>query len=207
MARKRGSYNNPGGMKTSKGVIRFESLEKGYEALNSLLYRRYDHMTLKEMFQIYAPSSDGNKPSKYAEFVRQYLNKNGYQVDYGTVLDFSDPAFRGVFTCAISIQESGRIQGGEEFALAQAKAYDPTKDTRKTYSQTEKRREKRKDRPKQTIKSATKEQSQNKDDGVSVRVAPQKETPHLALNNRLSSVGKHVSDSPQNKPQTQSRER
>ncbi|MBR6729907.1 MAG: hypothetical protein IKL90_00995 [Alphaproteobacteria bacterium] len=133
--------NNPGCIRSGKGYAKYATLEEGYIALNSLLYRRYDRMTLKEMFQIYAPSSDGsNNPSLYARNVLTYLQNQGYEIDFNTRLDFSDPDFRAAVTMAISIQENGRVLGGEELALRASRNYNPQTDTGKRYSQTEARR-------------------------------------------------------------------
>ncbi len=134
--------NNPGCIRSGKGFAKYATLEEGYIALNSLLYRRYDRMTLKEMFQIYAPSGDGNNPSKYAKDVLNYLRSKGYKMDFSTRLDFSDPDFRAAMTMAISEEESGKVLGGEALALQAAKSYNPQTDSGKRYSATESRRKK-----------------------------------------------------------------
>ncbi len=135
--------NNPGCIRSGNGYAKYATLEEGYTALNSLLYRRYDRMTLKEMFAMYAPSSDGgNNPSKYARDVLAYLRNQGYDIDFSTRLDFSDPEFRAAMTMAISKEENGSVLGGEELALRAARNYNPDTDTRKRYSETEARRSK-----------------------------------------------------------------
>ena len=134
--------NNPGCIRSGKGYAKYATLEEGYLALNSLLYRRYDCMTLREMFALYAPSGDGNNnPSLYAKNVLAYLRNKGYEIDFNTRLDFSDPQFRADMTMAISMQENGRILGGEALALKAARSYNPATDRRQKYDETEARRD------------------------------------------------------------------
>lgn len=135
------THNNPGCIRAGKGYARYATLEDGYMALNSLLYRMYDRMTLKEMFAKYAPSGDGsNNPSKYAKDVLNYLRSAGYDIDFSTRLDFSDAAFRAAMTRAISLEENGKVLGGDALTERVAKAYNPDTDTRQKYSDTAARR-------------------------------------------------------------------
>lgn len=135
--------NNPGCIRSGRGYAKYATLEDGYMALNSLLYRMYDRKTLKEMFDMYAPSGDGsNDPSQYAKNVLARLRKMGYDIDFNTRLDFSDPEFRAAMTMAISIQETGSVLGGEEVALSASRNYNPANDRGKRYAATEARRAK-----------------------------------------------------------------
>lgn len=86
--------NNPGNLRWSpfskrsyKGFAVFDTYEQGLDALiyqiniavkgNSLVY--WKGMTFLDFFSVYAPSSDGNQPRKYATFIAQKLKVG---VDY-----------------------------------------------------------------------------------------------------------------------------
>lgn len=182
--------NNPGCIRGKKGFITYSTLEAGYEGLNSLLYRRYDHMTLKEFFNVYAPVSDGNNHSVYIKHISSYMKKAGFDVNAKTVLDFSDPNFRGAFSCAISIKECGSVLGGEEFAMQCAKKYDPAQDTRPMYSNTEKRRKKRASSKKATpIKKEASGDKEGKTTATQSKSQTQSEEKASNLSAYLASIG------------------
>ena len=108
--------NNPGCIMGKNGLRQYTTLEDGYEALNSLLYRKYNNRTCYDIFCQYAPYSDGNNPRKYADFVINELNKKGISVTDSTVLDLSNPYILQELTLAISKMENGKVLGGAEFA-------------------------------------------------------------------------------------------
>ena len=108
--------NNPGCIMGKDGLRQYTTLEDGYAALNSLLYRKYNNRTCYDIFCQYAPYSDGNNPRKYADFVINELNKKGISVTDSTVLDLSNPYILQELTLAISKMENGKVLGGETFA-------------------------------------------------------------------------------------------
>lgn len=108
--------NNPGCIMGKGGLRKFSTLEEGYQALNSLLYRKYNNRTCFEIFKQYAPYSDGNNPKKYANFVINELNKKGISVDESSILDLSNPYILQELTLAISKMENGKVLGGAAFA-------------------------------------------------------------------------------------------
>lgn len=85
--------NNPGNIKCSsimhkdaisqdyRGICMFPTYDKGYLALRNMLVRACSggssvyrpDMTLLDFYHVYAPSSDGNEPKRYATSVAQYL--------------------------------------------------------------------------------------------------------------------------------------
>lgn len=109
-------HNNPGCIMGKNGLKQFTTLEDGYAALNSLLYRRYNNKTCYEIFCKYAPYSDGNNPRKYADFVISELKKKGIDVSDSTVLNLKNPYVLQELTLAISKMENGKVLGGEAFA-------------------------------------------------------------------------------------------
>ena len=108
--------NNPGCIMGKNGLRQYTTLEDGYKALNSLLYRKYNNRTCYDIFCQYAPYSDGNNPRKYADFVINELNKKGISITDSTVLDLSNPYILQELTLAISKMENGKVLGGAEFA-------------------------------------------------------------------------------------------
>ena len=88
------SRNNPGSLrflgqkyaKNDNGFCAFDTLEHGIEALKTLLINActgkskvyYPEMTLLEFQKTYSPSSDGNNPFAYANFV---AHKIGCTID------------------------------------------------------------------------------------------------------------------------------
>ena len=108
--------NNPGCIMGKNGLRQYTTLEDGYKALNSLLYRKYNNRTCYDIFCQYAPYSDGNNPRKYADFVINELNKKGISVTDSTILDLSNPYILQELTLAISKMENGKVLGGEKFA-------------------------------------------------------------------------------------------
>lgn len=81
--------NNPGNLRfigqeysvNNNGFCKFDTYQHGYNALQSLLVNAcsghsnlYNSKgTLYDFYNIYAPSSDGNNPKHYAEFVAKYI--------------------------------------------------------------------------------------------------------------------------------------
>lgn len=108
--------NNPGCINSSKGLRVYPTLKDGYDAVCSLLVRRYNNKTCYQIFTKYAPSSDGNNPRKYANFVINQLRSKGINVNDQTVLDLSNPYVLQELTLAISKMENGKVLGGETFA-------------------------------------------------------------------------------------------
>ena len=186
--------NNPGCIRSGRGYAKYATLEEGYLALNSLLYRRYDCMTLREMFAIYAPSGDGNNnPSLYARNVLAYLRSKGYDIDFNTRLDFSDPEFRAAMTMAISKQENGRVLGGEALALKAARSYNPATDKRQKYSETAARRA-RYGRNRVPVNTATPVQNTDlsKLPGIIQLIQRAASGAHCSLNDILRTAGSSV---------------
>lgn len=80
-------YNNPGNLKFGPfarennavgagdgGHSVFPTYQAGESAMRNLLFtnaRGYDTLSLSEMVEKYAPSSDGNNPESYARFIAQ----------------------------------------------------------------------------------------------------------------------------------------
>ena len=108
--------NNPGCIMGKNGLRQFTTLEDGYAALNSLLYRKYNNRTCYDIFCQYAPYSDGNNPRKYANFVIRELNKRGIPVTDSSILNLKNPYVLQELTLAISKMENGKVLGGEAFA-------------------------------------------------------------------------------------------
>ncbi len=115
--------NNPGCIKGRT----YPTLEEGYEALNSLLVRKYNNRTCYDIFQEYAPYSDGNNPREYADFVIKNLRERGLDVDDNTRLDLSNPEMLQELTIAISKMENSKVLGGEEMARRCSLAYHAKK--------------------------------------------------------------------------------
>lgn len=81
--------NNPGNLRyigqqyavNDKGFCKFDTLQHGKDALRRLLVNActglskvYNpNMNLYQFYNIYAPSSDGNDPKNYANFVAKYI--------------------------------------------------------------------------------------------------------------------------------------
>lgn len=81
--------NNPGNLRyigqphsvNDNGFCKFDTYEHGYEALHNLITnacigksRIYTSSgNLYDFYSVYAPSSDGNNPKHYAEFVARYI--------------------------------------------------------------------------------------------------------------------------------------
>ena len=77
--------NNPGNLRfrgqlyavNDNGFCKFDTYQHGYNALRNLFYNACTgkslvykpDMTLYQFYEFYAPSSDGNNPKHYAEFV------------------------------------------------------------------------------------------------------------------------------------------
>lgn len=108
--------NNPGCIMGKNGLNQYTTLEDGYTALNSLLYRKYNNRTCYDIFKQYAPYSDGNNPRKYADFVINQLNEKGIPVTDSSILDLTNPFVLQELTLAISKMENGKVLGGEDFA-------------------------------------------------------------------------------------------
>ena len=170
--------NNPGCLrmagtngKRDKGKFAiFDTLEEGYYALNSCLYRIYDHRTLREIFKVYAPASEkGNRPGRYSKMVSETLKKMGYHVGVNTPLDLSDPNIRAAVVVAISKVECGKVLGGVDFAMAQSRAYKPTLDSRKTPTATIRRRTQRAGLAKRSGRMASPVLAKNGGDGVEIQ--------------------------------------
>ena len=86
--------NNPGNLRyvgqkyavNDRGFCKFDTYQHGYDALKNLLIRACTgtssmykpEMTLTDFYRVYAPSSDGNNPEHYAQFV---ADKLGLPVD------------------------------------------------------------------------------------------------------------------------------
>ncbi len=108
--------NNPGCIMGKNGLNQYTTLEDGYMALNSLLYRKYNNRTCYDIFKQYAPYSDGNNPRKYADFVIKQLNEKGIPITDSSVLNLTNPLVLQELTLAISKMENGKVLGGEDFA-------------------------------------------------------------------------------------------
>ena len=83
------SRNNPGNLRfvgqqfavNDNGFCKFDTYQHGYDALRTLLVNAcsgLSHLynangTLYDFYNVYAPSSDGNNPKHYAEFVANYI--------------------------------------------------------------------------------------------------------------------------------------
>ncbi len=114
-------HNNPGSISLRGKLIHYPTLERGYIALNSLLLRRYNKLTPLQIFKKYAPEyyrdkngrlrKTGNNPLNYAKIVVAEMQKQGFNVDINSVMDFTDPKIRGAFCVGISQGESSKILG------------------------------------------------------------------------------------------------
>lgn len=83
------SRNNPGNLRfvgqmfavNDNGFCKFDTYQHGYNALKKLLVNActgkskvyHPTMTLYDFYNVYAPSSDGNNPKHYAEFVAKVI--------------------------------------------------------------------------------------------------------------------------------------
>lgn len=81
--------NNPGNIRyigqkyavNDRGFCKFDTLQHGKDALKNLLVNACTgkskvykpEMNLYQFYSLYAPSSDGNSPKQYAEFVAKYI--------------------------------------------------------------------------------------------------------------------------------------
>lgn len=81
--------NNPGNLRfigqqyavNDNGFCKFDTYQHGYDALHTLILRACNGLsnlynakgTLYDFYAVYAPSSDGNDPKNYAEFVAGYI--------------------------------------------------------------------------------------------------------------------------------------
>ncbi len=108
--------NNPGCIMGKSGLKQYTTLEEGYEALNSLLYRKYNNRTCYDIFKQYAPYSDGNNPREYADFVINQLNQKGIPITDSSILNLDNPLVLQELTLAISKMENGKVLGGDAFA-------------------------------------------------------------------------------------------
>jgi hypothetical protein len=64
--------SDPGQVGTNDGFAVFANMDDGYEALSQWITRHaaaHPDWTFYDLFNVYAPSSDNNKPNQYAEFV------------------------------------------------------------------------------------------------------------------------------------------
>ncbi len=113
------------------GFAIYNTWEEGYYALNSLLYRVYNGKSLRQVFKVYAPASDGNNPRSYAQTVARGLREAGFNVTADTPIDMTNPQIRAAVVCAISEMECGKIPGGRDYAIEQTNAYDPATDPKR----------------------------------------------------------------------------
>lgn len=100
--------NNPGCIRAGNGYAAYKTLEDGYLALVDLLSRKYNNRTALEIFEVYAPGSDGNNPQMYAEMVIQQLQNAGLNINSNTVLNLNDINVLRALCCAISRVECGK---------------------------------------------------------------------------------------------------
>lgn len=151
MAVRGARLNNPGCLvcrgtigRDKNGFAIYRNLEEGYTALNSVLYRMYDHMNVREIFKMYAPWADkDNNPNRYSNIVIRQLRKQGYNIGPSTPLDLSDPRLRATLVCAISKVECGKVLGGQDLAMRVSMAYDPKAERKSSSKKTVMRRKRR----------------------------------------------------------------
>lgn len=111
-------HKNPGCIRGNgpKGFAVYETFEDGYIALADLLYRKYNGKTALQIFNIYAPASDGNNPQKYAKQVIQSLREQGIDVSNTTKLDLQNPEILAALVVSIAQIECGQVPEGIDFA-------------------------------------------------------------------------------------------
>lgn len=111
-------HKNPGCIRGEgpKGFAVYDTFEDGYIALADLLYRKYNGKTALQIFNIYAPASDGNNPQKYARKVIQSLKKQGIDISGTTKLDLQNPEILAAMVVAIAQIECGQVPEGADFA-------------------------------------------------------------------------------------------
>ena len=111
-------HKNPGCIRGEgpKGFAVYDTFEDGYIALADLLYRKYNGKTALQIFNIYAPASDGNNPQKYARQVIQSLKEQGIDISSTTKLDLQNPKILAAMVVAIAQIECGQVPEGPDFA-------------------------------------------------------------------------------------------